>query len=389
MEPTAPSGAAEESIARARRWLSNDVFPLWTSRGIDRNDGGFVEALSSEGRPLDIPRRAMVQARQIFAFRTGRDMGCLPAGAADSIVGRAAAFLVDRYSLPSGAFLHAVDAKGAPAVDRLDLYTQAFVLFGLANAYAVTRDGKLKSRALALADYLRNERRAAGGGFTELEDGRVVLRSNPHMHLFEAALAWMAVDSDSNWKALADEILTLCLEKFIDPRGRMLGEVFSEDWSLVRADGRFSYEPGHQYEWTWLLILYEEMTGRDLNSAREGLFAAGETWGIGAAGNALDEVWSDGAPKKSSSRFWPQTERIKAAVRLGARARGQRRADYFRAADEAVAVLFGFLSTPTPGLWRDTLLETGRFREDPAKASSLYHIINAFSEYAAYRTVSG
>lgn len=389
MEPSTPAPSAEENVARARRWLTADVFPLWSSRGVDPRDGGFVESLSADGAPQNLPRRAMVQARQIFAFKTGRDMGCLPAADADAAIAGAARFLSERYALPSGAFAYALGVDGRPTTERLDLYTQAFVLFGLANAFAVTRDESLRARARALADYLRRERRAPGGGFTEFEDCRAVFRSNPHMHLFESAVEWMRVAPDAFWADLAEETLTLCLERFVDPGTGALGEVFSEGWGLERAGGRFFFEPGHQYEWTWLMILYEELTGRDLAAVREGLFSAAEKWGVDAAGYALDEIWSDGSPKKRSARFWPQTERVKAAVRLAAGAAGERRAGFERAADQAVAALFSFLRTPTPGLWWDTRLETGAFRADPAKASSLYHIINAFFEYAAFRAVSG
>ncbi|MDE2142188.1 MAG: AGE family epimerase/isomerase [Elusimicrobia bacterium] len=388
MESSTPFPAPEESIARARRWLSADVFPLWLSRGVEPGDGGFVEALSPAGAPLSLSRRAMVQARQIFSLRTGRDMGCLPAAEAETAIARAGAFLADRYALPSGAFAYALGVDGRPTAERVDLYTQAFALFGLANAYAVTRDEKLKTRAVALAEYVRRERRAPGGGYTEFEDGRAVLRSNPHMHLFEAALEWMKVAPDARWAELAGEILTLCLDRFVDPETKALGEIFSDDGALVRTGGKFFFEPGHQYEWAWLMILYEELTGRDLSAVREGLFSAAERHGIDPAGYALDEIWSDGTPKKRSARFWPQTERIKAAVRSAALAPAARQAEFDRAADQGVAALFTFLRTPTPGLWWDTRLETGDFRQDPAKASSLYHIINAFSEYAAYRVVS-
>ena len=374
-----------ENIARSKEWLSTQVFPLWMKRGVDQGSGGLIEALTLEGDALDLPRRAMVQARQIYSFRIGRGLGCCSEEEARSIIGRAAAFLIERYSVPSGAFIHSIGADGKPRNGQLDLYTQAFGLFGLANAYAVLRDERLKQRALSLADYLWRERRAPGGGYTEIDNGQIVLRSNPHMHLFEAAISWMRVDSDSRWKVLAGEVLDLCLTRFVDPESRALCEYFQEDWRPIRTDGKFFFEPGHHYEWAWLMMLYEESAGRNLRSTRDDLFRTAETFGLSPERNAMDEIWSHGVPKKRSSRFWPQCERIKAAVRMGARAPEKEQADFARASDEAVGALFRFLQTPTPGLWRDTLLESGSFREEPAKASSLYHIINAFDEYIALR----
>ena len=36
-----------------------------------------------------------------------------------------------------------------------------------------------------------------------------------------------------------------------------------------------------------------------------------------------------------------------------------------------------FLETPVAGLWRDRIDHNGVFKEEPAPASSLYHIIGA------------
>ena len=49
-----------------------------------------------------------------------------------------------------------------------------------------------------------------------------------------------------------------------------------------------------------------------------------------------------------------------------------------RAADQAFDALFKFFKG---GLWEDQILENGEFKKQPVKASSLYHIVNALSEY--------
>jgi mannose/cellobiose epimerase-like protein (N-acyl-D-glucosamine 2-epimerase family) len=90
---------------------------------------------------------------------------------------------------------------------------------------------------------------------------------------------------------------------------------------------------------------------------------------------AFDEIWSDGRVHKRSSRFWPQCERIKAAVVLGEG----------KIADIAMQALIENFLMLKEGLWKDTLLESGEYGDQPVKASSLYHIINAISEYAEHR----
>lgn len=355
----------------AKNWLTNHALPLWLARGLDPENGGFVESLSLEGEPLALPRRCTVQTRQIYVCKTALELGLCDPVAGKKALESGLEFFLRYYSLPSGAFYHSVKANGAPENQTPDLYAQAFALFGLAHAYAVTGRSDLRERAKALLRYLRTERSASGGGFTEIEAGNVVYRSNPHMHLFEAAIAWMEVDQDPDWHRLASEILNLCLARFIDPASGLLGENFTAEWKHELVKGRFIFEPGHQYEWSWLMGRFQALSGRELGSVREKLFANAENHGLDPKRRSgYDQVWSDFEPKTRSSRFWPQCERIKAAATLGKEASAQ----------EGMDVLFRYFDLPLQGLWFDIWDEAGKFPPQPAKASSLYHIAGAIVE---------
>jgi len=62
--------------------------------------------------------------------------------------------------------------------------------------------------------------------------------------------------------------------------------------------------------------------------------------------------------------LWPQTERLRAALGFGDRA----------GAVAAGTALLRYLDTPIGGLWRDKLTPSGIFVDEPAPASSLYHL---------------
>ncbi len=359
----------------ANRWLTNQAIPLWLERGLDPVNGGFVESLSlDEGKPLSLERRCTVQARQIYVFKTAIELGMVDPARGREAVESGVDFLLRYYRLPSGAYRHSVTAAGAPADETPDLYAQAFALFGLAHAFAVLARADILEHAHALVQHLRGERAAPGGGFTEIENGQTVFRSNPHMHLFEAAIAWMEVDSDPRWHQLAGEILNLCLARFIDPDSGALAENFTAGWKRELVNGRFIFEPGHQYEWSWLMGEFQAISGRDLTDTRRKLFALAEKTGLDPDRRcAYDQVWSDYAPKKRSSRFWPQCERIKAASTLGE----------VGPAREAMDVLFRYFELPLQGLWYDIWEENGQFPPQPVKASSLYHIAGAITEAQA------
>lgn len=377
----------ETWIDKSRTWLAESVFPLWSTRGIDARTGAFVESLSLEGEPLPLARRGMVQGRQMYAFTEAVRLGILSQAQVQKILAPAVEYFLEHYSAGNGAFYHSVDVDGNPADRRLDLYTQAFAIFGLAAAFETLRDVRLKDRAKQVLAYLKSERSLPDGGYSELVNGRPGHEANPHMHLFEAAIAWCRADkADTDWKEFAAEINALALEKFIDKDSGALAEHFSPEWKPLREPSGFVWEPGHLFEWAWLFLQYAEATGTDAGPAPAGLYALAERQGVERqTGLALDELWSNGTVKKATARFWPQSEWIKAAVTLGVRAPAGQKAAFAQTADRSLKNLFTYFEGLKPGLWYDTRTEAGQMVNQPAKASSLYHIINAIAEYTAKR----
>ncbi|MBX3039332.1 MAG: AGE family epimerase/isomerase [Bdellovibrionaceae bacterium] len=373
-------------IQKSQQWLKDDVFPLWLDRGVDRQNGGFIESLSFFGQPSDVPRRAMVQARQIYSFVTAAKLKSCDSTTALETALEAARTFQKNYLLESGACLHATHANGQPQNTSHELYTQAFALFALANAYGISKDGSFKNSALKLLAYLERERVAPAGGYTEIKDGKTLYQSNPHMHLFEAALAWIAVDpTEKSWQELAQKLFTLCTTKFIQPETGTLAEHFTADWKPELHAGRFLLEPGHHFEWAWLLSVDQDLGGPDSHKIRHRLRDIGER-GVDANTHlAYDEIWNDLSPKKKSSRFWPHCERIKAAVKLGLEVPADQQAAFALSADQALEALFGYFQTSVKGLWQDARQEDGSFTKQDPKASSLYHIINAMDEYVNLR----
>ena len=88
----------------------------------------------------------------------------------------------------------------------------------------------------------------------------------------------------------------------------------------------------------------------------------------------INAVLADGRVHDPMARLWAQAERIRAYL-------AHRRAD-----DEitcAIRALRRFLATPTPGLWFDQLTAGNVFIYEPARATSLYHIVGAVAEVSA------
>lgn len=375
-----------EAIAHCKNWLKNDVLPLWTKNGIDKNNGSFFESLKDDGSPDLGPRRALVQCRQIYAISEAYKMQLIEKLDALKIITEAVHFLNQFYRKSDGKYIHAVDGEGHVSESQSELYTQAFVLFALARSYELLKSPTIKETALELLSYLYSSRHLAQGGFSELKNNVLLFQSNPHMHLFEAAIEWIKVDSGPEWKKLGQELFILVTEKFINSKSGFLAEHFDEDWKPCLENSNFVAEPGHHYEWSWLLIQFEKCTAISAGSIPQKLYELAEVHGVEKnTGLVYDEITSGFDVKKKSHRFWPQCERIKTALELGLKAPISEQPLFAASADEALQCLFQYLHTETPGLWKDTILENGQFTVQAAKASSLYHIINAMSEYCGKR----
>ncbi len=79
-------------------------------------------------------------------------------------------------------------------------------------------------------------------------------------------------------------------------------------------------EPGHHYEWIWLLRRFERETGRPVARFVDALYGHATEHGFDAEGLIVDELLADGSCRSPSRRLWPITEAIKANVvegRLG------------------------------------------------------------------------
>lgn len=384
INPVSPAEAAVgETAASARDWLFSDVLPLWATAGYDAAHGGFFEQIELEsGAPIALPKRCRVQARQIYAFSEAGRLGWR--GPWRERAQSGLAFTSAYYLRPDGLMRFKTHLDGAPFDDRVDNYDQAFAIFALAHAHSIGAGARCGDMALGLLEALRRDRAHPLGGFEEKLAGRAPMLSNPHMHFFEAALAWLDVAPQPRWRELADEMARLCLRYFIDPTSCTLREYFESDWTPRSGDDGRIVEPGHQFEWAWLLARWRAHGGDvDLSVIRR-LYDNADRRGVDNAQRlALAEIWIDGKVKDASSRLWPQTERMKAALIL-ARLHPKERARFEQAAIDAWRGMQHFIYPENRGLFRDKRKTDGSFIPEGALASSLYHIVAAVSELTRY-----
>lgn len=352
-------------------WMRTAALPLWATSGT-RPDGGFYEALTLDGQPEEARRRARVQTRQIFVFcRAGALGWCGPWRE------RAAMGLdrfLDEYVRSDGAIRSALSLEAQVVDDGAYLYEQAFGLLALASAHeAGIATDRCEAQALTMLERLEAERPAEGGW---REIGTHPYQANANMHLFEAAQSWAARGVDARWDGVVDILARAALERLIDPARGLLREFFDSNWNPASSyDGRL-VEPGHQFEWSWLLSRYALRRGDDraMTAARR-LYAHGLRGIDPQRGVAIDELDDLLKVRSPRARLWPQTEWLRAALAMADQGSGDDRAQRLIEAERAMYGLAQYLRPN--GTWRDKFDAAGSFIDEPAPASSLYHIMGA------------
>jgi mannose/cellobiose epimerase-like protein (N-acyl-D-glucosamine 2-epimerase family) len=352
----------EPTIDALRGWLLGRALPLWVQHGIDRRAGAFHEWLAPGHDGCDAPfRRLRVVARQITAFSLAHRAGV---AGADEAAALGIAFLSRHASLPEGGYAWQFDLSNRPIDTRRDLYDHAFVLLALSEATAVLPAAPLRRRALTLLEFLDRHMRHPQSGWAESIPPALPRRQNPHMHLLEALLAASGAFGDPIFLTRAGEVVALFLDRLLDAQTGALPEFFGDTWQVERQDGVFVWEPGHHYEWAWLLRAYAKRAGPDerRDGAASRLLHFARTHGVHpSTGDLIDGAGSDGVARAHSARLWPQAERLRLEFACGGAGRTQ-----------AAVSLAAYLQSD--GLWHERRNAAGGFIPGPSPASSLYHI---------------
>lgn len=367
--------------SRILQWLSEDAFPLWSRAGVDRVHGGFHEALDFDGDPLARPRRMRTMARQVYAFAVASEEGW-SAGAREAVT-LGLDFLEARPRGAHGGWVRVLGGDGAVLDGVEDLYDTACVLLALAHAH---RCGDRRALRLAGETFAFVDRHLAdriAGGCLETAAGGTPRRSNPHMHLLEACLAWHAATGERAYLARADAVVELFRRRFFDPATWTVGEYFSPDWKPAEGQAGDWTEPGHHFEWAALLVEHAAQSGRpELEQFARKLYSSAFASGTNrATGLAFAAVSRRGSPIDTASRSWQQAEAVRAAIaidRIGG-------ADMKPEIEARIARLFRWHIASVPaGLWIDRVDARGAPLSQEVPASILYHLTSAFADYLNY-----
>ncbi|VVN82335.1 AGE family epimerase/isomerase [Pseudomonas fluorescens] len=312
MPPVSRSASQPELtalFALVQQHFLDVIVPLWQGPGWNAGLGLPYEALDAGHQPLPPQRyRAMACARQLYLFSSL--IGQVPA-AEDRAAALFRALQQHFHDAEHGGWFYSIDPQGTPLDQRKDLYTHAFILFACAHYWDKVREPQVES-VLNAALQVIAQRFATGDGLYEasldrdwssLDTGPL---QNPLMHLAEAFLAMLSVREDH---AVQDALVDLCTamhERFIDPHHDVLMEK-----PLGAVDNWF--EPGHQFEWYFLLESSPLLRGSTLHTSLERAFAFTEHLGVDQQTGAVRAMLTlEGLSKDATQRIWAQAEYLRA-----------------------------------------------------------------------------
>ncbi|OPA95219.1 N-acylglucosamine 2-epimerase [Pseudomonas fluorescens] len=303
--------ASQPSLNTLLTHFHSLIVPLWQGPGWNAELALPYEALDADHRPLPPQRyRAMACARQLYLFAS-----LIGEPGAECAENRAAALFrsLQRHfhDAEHGGWFYSIDAAGKPLDKRKDLYTHAFIIFACAHYWAKVREPLVESVLNAALDVVA-KRFATGDGLYDavLERNWSSLNSgplqNPLMHLAEGFLATLAVREDAITRDALLDLATSMQKRFID---RQTGVMMEKPLGAV--DNWF--EPGHQFEWFFLLESSDVLRGTPLHASLTRAFAYAELKGVDNVSGAVSGMLAlDGSVRDATQRIWAQAEYLRA-----------------------------------------------------------------------------
>lgn len=376
--PDVSSSASQPELtalfAAVQQHFQGVIVPLWQGPGWNPALALPFEALDARHQPLPVQRyRAMACARQLYLFSSL--IGQVPAAEQ-----RAAALFRSLqqhfHDAEHGGWFYSIDAQGAPLDKRKDLYTHAFIIFACAHYWAKAREPLVES-VLNAALSVVAERFASGDGLYQasLDQDWSSLGSgplqNPLMHLAEAFLATLAVREDRRVQGALTALCEAMQRRFIDPQTGVMLEK-----PLGAVDNWF--EPGHQFEWFFLLESSPLLRGTALHGSLDRAFAFTEDCGVdpetGAVAAMLD-LQATAQPRDATQRIWAQAEYLRALT-----LRPHSQASLRR---QLLALQQHFLH---PAGWNECLDAAGKVSRQDMPSTTPYHLATCYRGLTEYFT---
>jgi mannose/cellobiose epimerase-like protein (N-acyl-D-glucosamine 2-epimerase family) len=360
-----------------RGWLFEAALPFWAANGTDLVNGGPVEQLSLQGHGSDAGfKRVRVFPRQIYVFSHAYELGWQPGLAMATAMFEA--MVNHAWQGPDRGWAKLLNSDNSVLDPTMDLYDNAFALFGLGWYYRICPDERVLDYVLKTAEFIDTKLRHPKLGFWHQLPSTGPRLQNPHIHLLEACLVCFEATKAPIFERLAKEVIDLFNRHFFNSDRTTLCEYFDDELAPIPGSKGEIVEPGHQFEWAWILNEGRKLFGLDIRVQASGLVDFGETYGVHPVSSAtFNVIDTAGQGVDTGSRTWPNTERIKAAVAMFELDGRDPRA----VLEATLSLLFNkYLNSDVKGGWIDAFDGEGKAIAATMPTSTFYHVFLALAE---------
>ena len=209
------------------------------------------------------------------------------------------------------------------------------------------------------------------------------------MHLLESYISLFDATGMEVYRQKAQQIACFFSDKLFIGSMKAVPENHSASWGCLDRDHSW-FEPGHHFEWAWLLRQLTRTGGDDFEQLNIELKSRAIEEGLDKENLVIERVDLGSNIKLTSRRLWGTCEYIKTCASEVERALadGDECALNFWTAKLIVAIdslRRRFLETEVIGLWTDRIDTCGFSLSSDVPASSLYHL--AFSIFECERVL--
>ncbi|WP_369765454.1 AGE family epimerase/isomerase [Flavobacterium sp. WC2429] len=302
----------------------DSILGYWSAFSLDTVNNGFVGQIdANEVIYTEAEKGSVLNARILWTFSAAYKQTKYEEH--KKIAKRAFDYIADHfYDTEFGGIFWSLHADGTPKDTKNQIYAIAFVIYGLTEYYAISKEEKALELAIHLYQKIQEHSYdPINKGYLEAftrhwqniddlrlsdKDANEKKTMNTHLHIVEAYANLYTVWKEETLLNDIVELLEVIDAHFINEETGHLKLFFDENW--IENPDVISY--GHDIEAAWLLLQCAEISGNEKLIARYKKHAIQLT---DVTNEGIDEdggLWYELDPERNEliaeKHWWPQAE---------------------------------------------------------------------------------
>lgn len=349
-----------------RDGLLGDILPFWFEHGIDRQHGGFFNAVDRDGTLLDTDKSVWFQGR--FCWVLSATHNALGPNDEWIALARRGLGFIDRHCFDpeDGLMWFNVTADGRPIRKRRYRFSEAFSCIANAAFFQATGETARAGKAVQLFETF--ERHAKNPSLSPFPPKFTGTRPSKGLGPLMIGINMAQVCRDAkipgNWDEKIDDFIAEIVSDFVHDDIECVMETVATDGSRIEDhfNGR-TLNPGHAIEAAWFILHEAKHRGNDRELVELGTRMLDWMWArgwdpefggllyfVGIDGKPVQEYWHD------MKFWWPHDEAIIATL-LAYQLTGQER--YARMHQQVHNWTWAHFPDPEYGEWFGYLRRDG------------------------------